>query len=79
MLNSISKLGYAVTNSNSNMFLIRDCDLNFIKKLDEHDISLVKIHNYDGQTFLRVAIQDHNINKKFISELKKIKKRCKDV
>ena len=44
----------------------------FIKILDQHNISLVPVWDQNNKLHFRIACQKHKINKLFINELKKI-------
>ena len=69
----LKNMGIEVLNTNTNTLFTKTIfKKELIKKLEEHNISLVPIIDQDDNLHFRIACQNHNINKKFIKELLKI-------
>ncbi len=58
------------------LMLSRPVTASFLKEFRKEQIS-VTLFNFDNNNFIRIAVQDEQMNKKFINKLIKIKRKHK--
>ncbi len=73
LINSLSNIGINVINSNANIIFTKTIFSNdLLNVLDENDVSVVPIYDKDNYLHIRIAVQDHETNRKFVAIMKKI-------
>lgn len=74
MENELKKLDISVIKSESNTIFTNTIFKDeFIKKLEENNISVLPVYDQNNNLHIRIATQDNKMNEKFIKRLKKIK------
>ena len=69
----LEKLGIRTIESFSNTLFTKSYfDHNFIKYLDENDISVVPVYDKNNNLHIRIAVQSRKINKEFLKKIEEI-------
>lgn len=73
MIEELNKLGIEILNGSSNTIFTKTYfDKRFLKELENNNVSVVPIYDKNDRLHIRIAIQDFDMNKRFISKMKKI-------
>lgn len=73
LINELKKLGIMCLKSSSNILMTKTTfDNEFFETLEKNEISVVKIYDESNRLHMRIAVQNLEINEKFIENISKI-------
>ena len=76
MMKKLNKIGIKCIMSDSNIIMTESCfKEEFLKLLEENNVSVVPVYDEINNLHVRIAIQDSITNKKFLDILTKIIKK----